>query len=152
MFVSNKDIIKAGLNIEGLQKDCLYYTADGLYFEDSKFPLDVESIHPHSFLSPVPTDMRPAHEIIQKRQASGIYAKRNKTTIKRQDEFKILYQETMKGNSSDWLKAMAAQCKDAYNSLPKGMICKNKKEYRNRWLEKLKYYIKEEESKCQLED
>ena len=54
--------------------------------------------------------------------------------------FNGLYNEIKAEGGSDMLLVMAAQCKEMHDNPPKGITCKNLREYRKRWFTKLKYY------------
>jgi len=57
--------------------------------------------------------------------------------------FLSLYNEIMTDETNVHLLSMANQCKEMYYNVPKGITCKSRKEFRNRWYQKLKYYRKE---------
>ena len=143
MFASNEDIIKAGLDLESVQKDCLYYTNEGIFFIPEKFPLNIESVR---HLSPLPVqdnNKSMSHRFANSKAVTvnGGQVVHTKHKIVRQITFQVLHKETMENNPSSWLIAMASQCESMYKNPPAGMTCKNKTDYRNRWTEKLKYYM-----------
>jgi len=57
--------------------------------------------------------------------------------------FSLLYEEIMGDEPSVELAAFAVQCKEMYDNPPKGLTCKTRKAFKNRWYKKLKYYNKE---------
>lgn len=64
---------------------------------------------------------------------------------KRLSFFSLLYEEVME-EGDEWLKTMARQCKEMYDNPPEGITCKSRREFRNRWYKKLKYYRKESQN------
>ena len=63
--------------------------------------------------------------------------------VRRLSFFTLLYEEIMEDQPCLELAALAGQCKEMYEHPPNGMTCKGRREFKNRWYKKLKYYNKE---------
>ena len=57
--------------------------------------------------------------------------------------FQNLYNEIIEEEKDEWILRMASQCKEMYDNPPEGITCKTRKDFRNRWYQKLKYYRRE---------
>ena len=67
-----------------------------------------------------------------------------KPNKKKSNQFLELFKRAVEDYKNDkWLMSIVHQCKEMYDNPPKGITCRNRKLYKNRWFKKMDYYISE---------
>ena len=59
---------------------------------------------------------------------------------KKKTKFDNIYEDIFNNHKDPWLLSMANKCKEMYDNPPKSITCKDKRAFKARWYEKLKYY------------
>jgi hypothetical protein len=141
-FISKSDLKKSGAQVQ----EPIVITDEGYFYADDNFPFEKES---ERNLEPLPEVPEPEPKP-QKRKRRvpdrGEEAQpvKREFVARRASPFIALYEKTLENNPSEWLKAMALQCHSMFTNPPKGMCCKNLRAYRERWLNKLEFYVEED--------